>query len=218
MLDAIAVGDAHDLGLPLARSGNALVADGPGENRVFLGEPTLRTHLAVATDEETLAGVAQAGALAHDLSDLVDRELERAHTHLLALVEHGRGEEAGCSTVAGFVGFEVDQRHDARSSRVGGGGEDARKVGVREGSTAEVGREVHLLEHRVHQVAIEIEQEDVVVAERLEEIADQRMDGFMDAVVRDIRVGPVELMLAANRVAVGCDVPILQNASGLGLG
>jgi hypothetical protein len=165
----------------------------------------------VGTHEVGLAGLAEAGTLGHHLRDAIERQLEREHADEPAAVVDGRGGEAGRCVVGGGIGGEVLDR-EAIARLPLGRAEDLREGGVRPGAAREARREVELLVHAVDDVARRgIDEEHVVVAELLHELAHRGMQPAMRFIVGAAVAARVEQVLRAERVAVRCNPRGLQS-------
>ena len=212
--DAAIVEDLHRPAFAVQRSLDGFAVDLRLQDGRLLGKAGVAAHQVVGAHEIGLAALAHAGGRLHDLVDPGDRHLEYQHAEHLAVADDWRPDEAGGSARTRRIGGEIGER-----DRIGGGAvarlaEHRGQVAVLPLAALQVGGEVELLEHGVDDVAPRRDQEHVVIAARLQELAEPGMEAGMAGAVGGTVGRRVELMLLAQRVRIGFDVEVLQRRRG----
>ncbi len=171
----------------------------------------VRAHELVGAHQVGLAGLAQAGAGPHHGVQVVQGELHGQHADALAVVDDGRGHEGRRRLVGREVGAEVREDHGVGVLGRGGAAVHVAQAAVGVGAVLQGGGVVQLLERGVHDApALLLHQEDVVVAEGLQVVA---QGGVVERVVLVVAArlgGAVQQVLGAQGTRVGLDVAPLH--------
>ena len=185
------------------------------QNGGTVGEARIGAHQTVIADNVGLAGLAQTGKGTGYSIQPADRHLENENAGpVAAIIENGSRDEAGRCVVAGRVRCEVD-KGDFRGRQRRRLAIDVPEVGVTVRTAHQVGGKVGLLEDRVDEVAIRVEQEDVIIAPRPQKAAEPRMKCCVSSAVGGAVTGSVQVFAFTDRMRVFGDIGALQVCRGV---